>query len=68
MSTDPEIGRRANPVIGIIGAGKSGTAIARLALGAAYPVMIAASGSADQTAMMTDIVTPGAVQHRRTDR
>jgi 8-hydroxy-5-deazaflavin:NADPH oxidoreductase len=61
MSTDPEIGRRANPVIGIIGAGKSGTAIARLALGAGYPVMIAASGSADQTAMMTDIVTPGAV-------
>jgi len=61
MSTQPEIGTRTTPVIGIIGAGKSGTAIARLALAAGYPVKVAASGSADQTAMMTDIVTPGAV-------
>ncbi|MFV4914651.1 NAD(P)-binding domain-containing protein [Microbacterium lacticum] len=48
-------------VIGIIGAGKSGVAIARLALDAGYTVKIASSGPARDTAVMTDIVSPGAI-------
>jgi predicted dinucleotide-binding enzyme len=47
--------------VGIFGAGKSGTAIARCAVDAGYTVKIAASGQADQTAMITNIVTPGAI-------
>jgi predicted dinucleotide-binding enzyme len=50
----------ARGTIGIIGAGKSGVAIARLALGAGYAVNIASSGTARDTAVMTDIVSPGA--------
>lgn len=46
--------------IGIFGAGKSGVAIARLALDAGYTVKVASSGSAEDTALMTDIVSPGA--------
>jgi predicted dinucleotide-binding enzyme len=54
-------GESAGSVIGIIGAGKSGTAIARLALAAGYPVRIAASGPVEETAVMIDIIAPGAV-------
>lgn len=46
--------------IGIIGAGKPGVAIARLAMTAGYTVNIASSGPAHETALMTDIVSPGA--------
>ncbi len=46
--------------IGIIGAGKSGVAIARLALAAGYTVNIASSGLAAQNKLMVDIVAPGA--------
>lgn len=55
MSTSPSRG-----TIGIIGAGKSGVAIARLALAAGYTVNIASSGPATETKMMVDIVAPGA--------
>jgi 8-hydroxy-5-deazaflavin:NADPH oxidoreductase len=44
--------------IGIFGAGKSGTAIARRAVEAVYAVKTAASSPADQTATITNIVTP----------
>jgi predicted dinucleotide-binding enzyme len=47
--------------IGIIGAGKSGVAIARLALAARYTVKIASSGPSHETALMVDIVSPGAI-------
>jgi 8-hydroxy-5-deazaflavin:NADPH oxidoreductase len=47
--------------VGIFGAGKSGTAIARRAVDAGYTLKIAASGPADQTAMITNIVTPGGI-------
>lgn len=56
MSTIPDRG-----TIGIIGAGKSGVAIARLAIDAGYTVKIASSGRASQTQMMVDIVAPGAL-------
>jgi predicted dinucleotide-binding enzyme len=46
--------------IGIFGAGKSGSAIARRALAVGYPVTIATSGPADRVELITSIVTPGA--------
>ncbi|GAA1738773.1 hypothetical protein GCM10009809_37550 [Isoptericola hypogeus] len=48
------------PVIGIFGAGKSGVAIARLALDAGYTVRIASSGNADDTDQLLRFVAPGA--------
>lgn len=47
--------------IGIIGAGKSGVAIARRALDAGYRVNIAASGPARRTGLVTRILLPAAV-------
>jgi predicted dinucleotide-binding enzyme len=47
-------------VIGIYGAGKSGVAIARLALVAGYDVKVATSAPASETALIADIVAPGA--------
>lgn len=49
------------PVIGIFGAGKSGVAIARLALDAGYTVQISSSGPADDTDQLLRFVAPGAV-------
>jgi predicted dinucleotide-binding enzyme len=46
--------------VGIIGAGKSGTAIARVAIRAGYDVRIATSGPADRTRLITSILTPEA--------
>lgn len=47
--------------IGILGAGRVGTAVARQAVKAGFDVKVATAKPADEIAMIVDIVTPGAV-------
>lgn len=46
--------------IGILGAGRVGTAVARQAMKAGYDVKIATAKPAEEISMIVDIVTPGA--------